>query len=150
MFGDLNQIKPLPTYRTFVTRLLQIYHDRKPAEAMDLPTADQVKYLCAVGLGPIPFQVYGNIFKQLDPTLFAVLQSADLTIRLLYSQLQKATIELTGELQQAGIRPTLLQGISVAEQLYTPPHLRLMSDIDLLIQPSEVDVVMTKVTELGY
>jgi hypothetical protein len=142
----------MPPYQTFVTQLLQIYHGRKPAGAgpVDLPTSDQIKYLCDVGLGPIAFKVYGDLFKLSDPTLFSVLQSADLTTRVIYSQLEKATVELAGKLQGAGVIPTFLKGISASDEYYAPPYLRVMGDIDILIQHSEVDLVMAKVAELGY
>ena len=117
---------------------------------MDLPTIDQVKFLCDVGLGPIAFKVYGGEFRQSNPTLFSVLQSADLTTRVIYGQLEKAAVELAGELQGAGVIPTFLKGISTSEEFYAPPYLRLMSDIDILIKRSEVDLVMAKVADLGY
>ena len=142
----------MPAHQTFVTQLLQIYHGRKPAGAglMDLPTIDQIKFLCDVGLGPIAFKVYGDEFRQSDPTLFSVLQSADLTTRVIYGQLEKAAVELAGELQGAGVIPTFLKGISTSDEFYAPPYLRLMSDIDILIKHSEVDLVMAKVADLGY
>ena len=142
----------MPTKQTFVTQLLQIYHGGKPASAgpIDLPSVDQVKYLCDVGLGPIAFQVYGEDFKQSNSTVFSVLHSADLTTRVIYSQLEKATVELVTELTEAGVIPTLLKGISASEEFYAPPYLRVMGDIDILIQHSEVDLVMAKVAELGY
>ncbi|MDB4409446.1 nucleotidyltransferase family protein [Gammaproteobacteria bacterium] len=117
---------------------------------MDLPTIDQVKFLCDAGLGPIAFKMYGDEFRQSDPTLFSVLLSADLTTRVIYGQLEKAAVELTGELQGAGVIPTLLKGISTSEEFYAPPYLRLMSDIDILIKHSEIDLVMAKVADLGY
>jgi len=142
----------MPAHQTFVTQLLQIYHGGKPADTgpIDLPTIEQVKYLCDVGLGPIAFKVYGAEFRQSDPTLFSVLQSADLTTRVIYGQLEKAAVELAGELQGAGVIPTFLKGISTSEEFYTPPYLRVMGDIDILIQHSEVDLVMAKVADLGY
>lgn len=142
----------MPIQRTFVTQLLKAYHSGRSvsAEANDPPTADQVKYLCAIGLGPIAFQIYGNVLKQSDPALFSMLHSADLTTCVLYGQLEKATFEIVGELHGVGIIPTFLKGISTAEEFYSPPHLRLMSDIDIMIQPSEVDIVMAKVADLGY
>ena len=142
----------MPASQTSVTQLLQIYHSGKPAVAsvIDLPTADQINFLCDVGLGPIAFKVYGDELRQSDPTLFSVLQSADLTTRVIYGQLEKATIELAGELQSAGVTPTFLKGISTSEEFYAPPYLRVMGDIDILIQHSEVDLVMTKVSDLRY
>jgi len=142
----------MPAHQTFVTQLLRFYHGGKPggAELIDLPTIDQVRFLCDVGLGPIAFKVYGDEFRQSDPTLFSVLQSADLTTRVIYGQLEKAAVELAGELQGAGVTPIFLKGISTSEEFYAPPYLRLMSDIDILIKRSEVDLVMAKVADLGY
>ena len=142
----------MPVHQTFVTQLLQIYHGGKPAAtgSIDLPSIDQVKFLCDVGLGPIAFQVYGEEFRQSDPTLFSVLQSADLTTRVIYGLLEKAAVEFAGELQSANVVPTFLKGISTSEEFYTPPYLRLMSDIDILIKRSEVNLVMEKVADLGY
>jgi hypothetical protein len=142
----------MPPHQTFVTQLLQIYHGRKPAgaEPVDLPTSDQIKYLCDVGLGPIAFKVYGDEFRKSDPAIFSVLKSADLTTRVIYGQLEKATLELTGKLQSAGVTPTFLKGISTSYEFYEPSYLRLMCDIDILIKSSEVDLVMARVAELGY
>ena len=142
----------MPAQQTFVTELLRLYHGGKPdgSGLINLPTIDQVKYLCHVGLGPIAFKVYGGEFRQSDPTLFSVLQSADLTTRVIYGQLEKAAVELARELQDADVIPTFLKGISTSEEFYTPPYLRVMGDIDILIQRSEVDLVMAKVAELGY
>jgi len=142
----------MPAYQTFVTQLLQFYHGSKPAGAgpIKLPTIDQVKFLCDVGLGPIAFKVYGDEFRHSDPMLYSVLQSADLTTRVIYGQQGKAAFELIGEQQDAGVIPTLLKGISTSEEFYAPPYLRLMGDIDILIKRSEVDLVMAKVADLGY
>ena len=142
----------MPAQQTFVTQLLRLYHGGKPADSglIDLPTIDQVNFLCDVGLGPIAFKVYGDDFRQSEPTSFSVLQSADLTTRVIYGQLEKAAVELAGELQGAGVIPTFLKGLSTSEEFYAPPYLRVMGDIDILIQRSEVDLVLSKVTDLGY
>lgn len=142
----------MPAHHTFVTRLLRIYHGGQPAVAgvIDLPSIDQITFLCDVGLGPIAYKVYGDECRQMDPTLFSVLQSADLTTRVIYSQLEKAAVELTGELQEDGVVPIFLKGISTSEEFYSPPYLRVMGDIDILIQRSEVDLVMARVAALGY
>lgn len=142
----------MPSHQTFVTRLLQRYHGSEPAlaDSCDPPTADQINYLCEVGLGPIAFEVYGAQLERLNPAQFSVLQSADLTTRAIYGQLEKAALELAGALQDAGVVPVFLKGISTSEQFYDPPHLRLMGDIDILIGSSDVALVMDKVAGLGY
>jgi hypothetical protein len=142
----------MPAYRTSVTELLRIYHGRNSAdtEQTELPTTNQVQYLCNVGLGPIAFSVYGEELRQSDPTIFSVLQSADLTTRVIFGQIEKAAIELTAGLQATSVTPTFLKGISTSDEFYAPHYLRVMSDIDILIQHSEVDIVMAKIADLGY
>jgi len=148
----LRHEEPIAANQTFVTQLLRYYHCGKPADAKQyaLPTGDQVDFLCDVGLGPIAFRVYGDDFRRSDPDLFAILQSADLTTRVIYGQLEKATVELVTRLRNVGVIPILLKGISTSAQFYDPPHLRVMADIDLLVESSQVELVMTEVANLGY
>ena len=142
----------MPARQTFVTQILHLYHGGNPAGSgpIDLPTVDHVEYLCQVGLGPIAFQVYGDKFRQSDPSIFSVLQSADVTARVIYRQHENAAVELASELKSVGVTPTFLKGISASDEFYSPPYLRLMGDVDILIQRSEVDLVMAKVADLGY
>ena len=114
------------------------------------PGIEQVKYLCDLGLGPIAFDVYGDALRTSHPNIFAILQSADLTTRVIYRQLENATVELLAGLQGVGITPVLLKGISTAIEFYSPAHFRLMGDVDILVRQSEVDLTMTTVANLGY
>ena len=152
LFHGLRHDEPIAAHQTFVTQLLRCYHRGKPADAAQyaLPTADQVDCLCDVGLGPIAFSVYGDDFRRSDPTLFSVLQSADLTTRVIYGQLEKAAVELVARLRDVGVIPILLKGISTSDQFYAPPHLRVMADIDILVEGSQVDLVMAEIADLGY
>ncbi len=142
----------MPASQTFVTQLLRIYHGRETisAERFEPLGAAQVKYLCDVGLGPIAFRTYGDILRATDPSIYSVLQSADLTIRVIYKQLESATVELLARLQSVGIAPVLLKGISTSYEFYSPTHLRLMGDVDILVRQSEVDLTMATVADLGY
>lgn len=152
MFHGLRHDEPIAARQTFVSQLLRYCHRGKPADAAqyELPTSDQVDFLCDVGLGPIAFRVYGDDFRNSDPTLFSVLQAADLTTRAIYGQLERAAIELLARLRDVGVTPTLLKGISTSDQFYTPPYLRVMADIDILVEDSEVDRVMAEIADLGY
>ena len=152
LFHGLRHDEPIPARQTFVTQLLRHYHRGKPADAAQyaLPTADQVDFLCDVGLGPIAFSVYGDDFRQSDPASFSALQSADLTTRVIYGQLEKAAVELVARLRDVGVIPILLKGISTSDQFYAPPYLRVMADIDILVEGSQVDLVMAEVANLGY
>lgn len=120
------------------------------ADPMPLPTSEQTKYLCEVGLGPIAFRIYGANFRHSHPALYSVLLSADLTARAIYGQMQNAAVELAGELKRIDITPTFLKGISASDEYYTPAYLRIMGDIDILVCRSECDAVLAKIKELGY
>jgi hypothetical protein len=45
---------------------------------------------------------------------------------------------------------TLLKGMSISAQYYPAPHLRVMSDIDILVEPAAVPIVEQLLRELGY
>lgn len=48
-------------------------------------------------------------------------------------------------------RLTLLKGISISEECYPDPHLRLMRDVDLLIEKEPLStVIKTALQEFGY
>jgi hypothetical protein len=152
LFHGLRHDEPIAAHQTFVTQLLQYYHRGKPEDAAhyELPTPDQVNFLCDVGLGPIAFRVYGDDLRGSDPALFSVLQGADLTTRAIYGQLERAAVDLLSRLRDLGVIPTLLKGISTAHQFYAPPHLRVMADIDLLVEGPQVELVMAEIADLGY
>ncbi|MBT8085170.1 MAG: hypothetical protein HKN35_13840 [Woeseia sp.] len=137
---------------TFITRLLRYYHGCEAVSADDFtpPNDDQITYLCDLGLGPVAFNTYGKLLQAENPDGYSLLQSADLTTRVIYRQMESAAAELIKDLQNAGIKPVLLKGISTAFEYYSPPHLRLMGDIDILIAETEADAAMSRVAELGY
>lgn len=142
----------MPSYQTSVTQLLRAYHGREAicTEKFDPPGLDQIRYLCSVGLGPIAFHTYGVMLRTTEPATYSVVQSADLTTRVLYKQMQNATVGLLAKLNDVGITPVLLKGISTANEFYSPSHLRLMGDVDILVRPAETELTMSKIAELGY
>jgi hypothetical protein len=142
----------MPVQSTFVTKLLRLYHRNQPSGSglIGLPTMNQAEYLCQAGLGPIAFRIYGDALRQSDPAIFSLFRSADLTTKVIYSQMEEAAVELAQDLNRKDIVPTFLKGISTSDEFYAPPYLRVMGDIDVLVKPSEVDLVMTKISELGY
>jgi hypothetical protein len=152
LLHGLRHDEPIAAHQTFVAQLLRYYHRGKPADSAQypLPTADQVNFLCDVGLGPIAFRVYGDDFRRSDPKLFSLLQGADLTTRAIYGQLENAAVELVARLRDVGVIPILLKGISTSDQFYAPPYLRVMADIDILVNSSQVDLVMAELANLGY
>lgn len=142
----------MPPDHTFVTNLLAAYHGGadRDEEPLSIPTIDQLRYLNDIGLGPIAFRVYGDYFRGEDPETYGFLLSAELTTRALYKQMENATVELLDGLNSAGLTPALLKGISTAYEYYSPHHLRLMGDVDILIDEDEVPATLAKLGDLGY
>ena len=52
--------------------------------------------------------------------------------------------------QDASVFAILLKGISTSHEYYSPPHLRLKGDIDILIRECEIENTMRILSELGY
>ena len=138
--------------QTPITQLLQRYHhgDTVDPGPGTLPSAEDVRNLCEVGLGPIAYHVYGEAFERADPATYALLLSADLTTRAIYGQIDSAAVRLLAELEKENIVPVLLKGICASDEYYEPSYFRLMGDIDILIDRSDVDAVMNRVAALGY
>jgi hypothetical protein len=142
----------MPAQHTFITRLLQLYHrgNSKRGIPLEMPDRVQAQLLCRLGLGPIAFRVYGDELQHTDSAIFSMLHSADITTRVIFSQLEKSTIELLSELQSVGVTATLLKGISTADEFYSPPYLRVMGDVDILIKNAEEDRARITLSRLGY
>jgi hypothetical protein len=80
----------------------------------------------------------------------ALVHGADLTSRVIAAEQLDATEEILDAC--AGHAPplTLLKGISVCEQYYPEPHLRVMGDIDLLVDADALPDVHARLLGLGY
>ena len=146
------QFSTMPTTQTFITQLLRTYHGRESicTELSSPIGPGHVRYLCDVGLGPIAFRTYGEVLRESNAEIYSILLSADLTTRAIYKQMENATAELLEGLNCESITPTLLKGISTAYEFYSPSHLRLMGDVDVLVKRSEIAITMTKLADLGY
>lgn len=142
----------MPNPRSFVSELLRAYHNREAPNWQDFhaPSRRQAEYLCDVGLGPIAYRTCGDTFDATNPEVFRLFQSADLTTRLIYRQMESATVELLEQLNAIGIIPTLIKGISTSQEFYSPSYLRLMGDVDVLVGQSDAVATMEQLANLGY
>jgi hypothetical protein len=82
--------------------------------------------------------------------LWPLVQSADLTARLLVAEQLEATEEIVAAAARAVAPLTLLKGISLCEPLYPEPHLRTMGDIDILADEEALPALQALLVELGY
>jgi len=60
-------------------------------------------------------------------------QGADLSAQVVAGNIRDATLEVVDACRDAGVRVTLLKGVSIGEQHYPAAHLRAMGDVDLLV-----------------
>jgi hypothetical protein len=126
-----------------------ISHGRRDL-ALDLFDAETVAWAVQTGMGPLFYRATKeNPHNPASPQRDA-LKAADLTARLLAGNQLEAMEEIVDAC--AGRVPplTLLKGISIAEQYYPEPHLRLMRDLDFLVDKESMAAVKSILEELGY
>ena len=110
----------------------------------------QLQWLLQGGLGALLQHATRDEPEALPARWRDALRAAELTARVRQAPLGESAIELIELCQGLGIEPILLKGVSVSEQLYPAPHLRPMSDIDVLLpQPQLEEVVYALTSESG-
>jgi hypothetical protein len=110
----------------------------------------QVMRALKTGLGPLLVHT-----TRADPgaqrsTLWSQLKAADLTARMISAEMTGAMKEIIDACEGYVPPLTLLKGISICDQYYPKPHLRLMRDIDFLVEENALPVVNKILSELGY
>lgn len=113
-------------------------------------SVEQIRWAIETGLGPLLFhsvqQSPGNsAFPSWD-----LLRAADLTARVLMANQLEAMEEIIDACRERGVPITLLKGISIGEQFYPEAHLRVMRDIDFLVERGCVAAVEAILREQGY
>ncbi|WP_157269448.1 nucleotidyltransferase family protein [Azohydromonas aeria] len=106
----------------------------------------QLRWLLDGGLGPLLHHATRAQPQGVPEAWRHALLSADLTARMRHATLQASVRALLSACAALRLEPTLLKGISASEQLYPEPHLRPMSDFDVLLPPqrySEADAALT-------
>ena len=113
-------------------------------------TAAQIQWAVETGLGPLLFALLHGHPDAVASPLWPLLHGAHVTAHLLICE----QLEALEELIEAGagrLPPlTLLKGISICGQHYPAPHLRLMRDIDILVNEAARPAVEALLRTLGY
>jgi Uncharacterised nucleotidyltransferase len=128
--------------------LQAVAHDRPPVLEDRLFDSD-IDWLLAHGLGPL----VQWLTRDQDVTVPAGrerLRGAELAARVTTAELVSRCEDACAVLWGAGIRCTVLKGISYAERYYPAPHLRTMGDIDLLIGPNRLQDAESVLLENGF
>lgn len=110
----------------------------------------QIRWALYSGLGPLLRRVTAGDPQARKSPLWPLIESADLTARVMASDRLDAAHEIVRACEARTEPLTLLKGISICEQFYPEPHLRPMGDIDLLAGTAAAGSIETQVLELGY
>ena len=138
---------------TLVARVLELLHGepRVTLSREPLPlSATDVDYLCATGLGPATHGLCKAGLVATGASDRSRLQGADLTCQLLYRRMAGAAEQICARLNAREIVPVLLKGISTSRQYYRTPHHRVLGDVDLLVDATELATARSVLRELGY
>lgn len=118
--------------------------------ALDDFDAVTIPWAIRNGLGPLLYRAVRRNSQSLANSHWSSLKAADLTARIVIGEHFQALQEI-GDACRSSLPPlTLLKGISISEQCYPEPHLRLMRDIDFLVAKESLSAVTAALRQLGY
>jgi Uncharacterised nucleotidyltransferase len=115
--------------------------------AFDVPTTH---WAVETGFGPLLYRATKADDGATTSSLWPLLQSADLTARMISAEQLDAMCEILDACAGSVHPVTLLKGISICDQHYPEPHLRPMRDLDFLIDEATMPVVEAFLGKLGY
>jgi len=123
-------------------------------ERKDVPLttfdASRIHWAVETGLGPLLFRVTQEDPQAPTSPLWPLLRGADLTAQVVIAEHLEAMGEILDACQGRVQTITPLKGISIAEQYYPLPQLRIMGDIDFLIAETDLPAVEGALRALGY
>jgi hypothetical protein len=102
------------------------------------------------GLGPLFYRAVKDNPNNLACPHWYALKAADLTARVVTGDHLEAMGEILDACRGQVLPLTLLKGISIAEECYSEPHLRLMRDLDFLVQKESLPSVKATLKQIGY
>ncbi len=141
---------PLPKLLAYAaTRQSDGAHQEHVPQFRDL-RGYQIRQVSDAGLAPLLFRALQHSLETIPPGIRDRLTSADLTARIRYGNLCDAAIEIIDSCRETGVTPTLLKGISIADQHYPEGHLRPMGDIDILVPRQDYGTVESTLLRRGY
>jgi hypothetical protein len=124
-------------------------HQPVPALGPDAQAQRQFEWLMRGGLGPLLYHALGERAQPVPEPWRDALLAAELSARVRQAQQQETAAELIAACARLGVEPVLLKGISVSEQFYPAPHLRPMSDIDVLLPEALHERLVSALTGEG-
>ncbi|MFK7956152.1 MAG: nucleotidyltransferase family protein [Lysobacterales bacterium] len=120
----------------------------------DLPPAlltdEEISRVAAAGLGALFHHLNQQGHIHCSESAGGVLESADLTSRVLSSNARRSAVTVLDELGQQDIHPILLKGMDVAQRYYPEAHWRVMGDIDLLLPADAREEAVSCLKQRGF
>ncbi len=110
----------------------------------------EFKWTLDTGLGPLLYRGVQAAIGTVPSARRDRLLAADLTARVRHGELFDTAAEVIDACAAAQTQATLLKGVSISDQFYPAPHLRPMSDVDVLVPPEFYDAVETHLLAHGY
>jgi len=151
-------LKTSPTHRDIYQALCKVLTDR--ADQVDWSAYQAQEWLyftqraTAEGIAPLiywKFKHKPEVFQTLAPASIYSLLQAEYYRNLARNQVLFAELErILRGLQEAGIPVIGLKGAVLATTLYEDIGLRPMSDLDLLVQPEQVEAAVELIRAMGY
>jgi hypothetical protein len=109
----------------------------------------QVRWIIEAGLGPF-FWFASQKESEEDSQPRRDLKAADLTTRFINDVQLETLSEILVRCRNLLPPITLLKGSSTGTELYPQPHLRLMRDLDLLVDPKEQPKLESILLDMGF
>lgn len=120
----------------------------------DLPLAvmeaAQVRWAIESGFGPLLWYTTHAAAGTAASPLWPLVQGTDMAARLLTAEQCTAMGEILEACRGRMPPVTLLKGMSISAQYYPLPHLRLMRDLDILVDEAALPTVESVLCALGY
>ena len=136
--------------RASLIRVLQAAARRRTDLSLAPLEAAGVRWLIETGLGPLLWYTTHAAAETVASPHWPLVHGTHLAARLLTAE-QFAAMEELLEACRNRVPPlTLLKGISIGEQYYPAPHLRLMRDLDVLVDDAALPAVEAILATLGY
>ncbi len=130
--------------------LLEAISSNREDLALDDFDAVTIAWAIQSGLGPLLYRAVRRNARSLANSQRTSLMAADLTARIVIGEHFQAVREIANACQSSLPPLTLLKGISISEECYPEPHLRLMRDVDLLVAKESLSTVTSSLHQLGY
>ena len=111
--------------------------------------AAQIQWIIKTGFAPLFCFLSRTDYAALSSVLWAQLKGSDLSIRVLHELQLNVLTEILDKSKNL-LRITLLKGCSIATEFYPLAHLRIMRDLDLLIDEKHQASLESLLREMGF